>query len=166
MRIRWRTFATRARSRGCTWAGSRSIAVPCSPGGREKRPRHHSDPLARQKGGQDVMVRYVVSAVTALALLAALGVGSIVLGKQSIVAAARIEAPQFEVDPMWPKPLPNHWVIGWATGVTVDAQDHVWIVHQANKLAPGELFGATKAASCCFPAPPVLEFDQAGNLIG
>ena len=112
------------------------------------------------------MKRYFVTAMTALALLAALGAGSVVLVKRSIVAAARVEAPQFEVDPMWPKPLPNHWVIGWATGVTVDAQDHVWIVHQANKLAPGELFGATKAASCCFPAPPVLEFDQAGNLIG
>jgi DNA-binding beta-propeller fold protein YncE len=112
------------------------------------------------------MKRYVVTVVTALALLAVLGVGAVALGTRATVAAAGVQAPQFEVDPMWPKPLPNHWILGWATGVTVDAQDHVWIVHQANKLAPGELFGATKEASCCFPAPPVLEFDQEGNLIG
>src|ERR1700687_1418622 len=112
------------------------------------------------------MKRYFVTAVTALGLVAAFGVGSDALGKRALGAAAGVQAPQWEVAPMWPKPLPNHWVLGWATGVTVDAQDHVWIVHQANKLAPGELFGATKAASCCFPAPPVLEFDQAGNLIG
>ncbi len=68
---------------------------------------------------------------------------------------------------MWPRPLPNHWVLGWATGVTVDAQDHIWIVQQANKLAPGELFGeASVPGSCCFAAPPVLEFDQGGNLVG
>src|SRR6202521_4449420 len=90
-----------------------------------------------------------------LAIVVALAVGSVILGKRATVAAAGVQAPQFEVDPMWPKPLPNHWVLGWATGVTVDAQDHVWIVHQANKLDPGELFGAANAASCCFAAPPV-----------
>ena len=36
----------------------------------------------------------------------------------------------FEVDPFWPKPLPNHWLLGSAIGVSVDAQDHVWIVHR------------------------------------
>jgi len=113
-----------------------------------------------------LMSRYLGPAVTVLALLVVLGVGSVALEKKAIVAAAGAQAPRFEVDPMWPKPLPNHWVIGWATGVTVDAQDHVWIVHQANKLSPGELFGDAKEASCCFPAPPVLEFDQAGDLVG
>jgi hypothetical protein len=68
---------------------------------------------------------------------------------------------------MWPKPLPNHWLLGWVTGVTVDARDHVWIVHQANKLSAGEQFGDKNVpGSCCFAAPPVLEFDQAGNLVG
>ena len=42
------------------------------------------------------------------------------------VAAARVQgaaqAPRFEVDPFWPKPLPNHWVLGNAIGVWVDAR--------------------------------------------
>ena len=45
--------------------------------------------------------------------------------------AAGVQAPRFEVDPMWPKPLPNHWVIGQTIGVSVDAQDHIWIIHRA-----------------------------------
>ena len=47
---------------------------------------------------------------------------------------AAVMAPRFEVDPLWPKPLPNHWVLGQAIGLTVDAQDHVWIVHRDNLL--------------------------------
>jgi len=39
-------------------------------------------------------------------------------------------AAQFTADPMWPKPLPNGWILGSVTGVAVDAQDHVWIVHR------------------------------------
>ena len=37
-------------------------------------------------------------------------------------------APKFVVDPFWPKPLPNRWILGQVAGVAVDAQDHVWIV--------------------------------------
>ena len=69
---------------------------------------------------------------------------------------------------MWPKPLPNHWVIGQTIGVSVDAQDHVWIIHRAGALERMEVYAAANppAAECCAPAPPVLEFDQEGNLIG
>lgn len=77
------------------------------------------------------------------------------------------EAPRFEVDPLWPKPLPNHWVIGSTIGVSVDAQDHVWIVHRPGSLNAKEIYAAQNppAAICCKPAPPVLEFDAAGNLL-
>ncbi len=60
-----------------------------------------------------------------------LGISSVVLGNKASVHAAAVQAPRFEVDPMWPKPLPNHWVIGNAIGVSVDAQDHIWIIHRA-----------------------------------
>ena len=50
-------------------------------------------------------------------------------------------APSFEVDPFWPKPLPNHWVLGSTIGVSVDAQDHVWIIHR-----PGSVEDNFKAA--------------------
>src|SRR5687767_12970854 len=76
-------------------------------------------------------------------------------------------APRFEVDPLWPKPLPNHWVLGSTIGVSVDAQDHIWIIHR-----PGSVEDNFKAAAtnppigrCCTPAPPILEFDQDGNLL-
>lgn len=80
-------------------------------------------------------------------------------------------APMFEVDPLWPKPLPNHWILGSTIGVTVDDQDHVWIVHRGamSMNARNEtpvLNDPPIAEECCVPAPPVLEFDQAGNLVG
>src|SRR5207249_6817283 len=102
------------------------------------------------------------------ALLIALGITSAVLEKRAAVAAAGVEAPQFEVDPLWPKPLPNHWVIGSTIGVSVDARDHVWIVHRPGTLQPKEVSASANppAASCCSSAPPVLEFDAEGNLIG
>ena len=103
-----------------------------------------------------------------LALAGTLGVGSVLLQRHSVVEAAAITAPRFEVDPLWPKPLPNHWLMGQTIGVSVDPQDHVWIIHRAGSLEAAETHAATRLpiAQCCAPAPPVLEFDQAGNLIG
>jgi DNA-binding beta-propeller fold protein YncE len=103
-----------------------------------------------------------------LALAGTLGVGSVLLQKHSVVEAAAVTAPRFEVDPLWPKPLLNHWLMGQTIGVSVDAQDHVWIIHRAGSLDAGETHATTNPpiAQCCAAAPPVLEFDQAGNLIG
>jgi DNA-binding beta-propeller fold protein YncE len=52
-------------------------------------------------------------------------------------AKGAVQAPRFEVDPLWPKPLPNKWILGQTIGVSVDAQDHVWIIHRAGSLEPG-----------------------------
>src|ERR1700680_2161703 len=102
-----------------------------------------------------------------LVLLAALGVGSVLLDKRAAVEASAVQAPMFEVDPLWPKPLPNHWLIGMTIGVSVDAQDNVWIVHRQGSLEKGELHASTNPplAMCCSAAPPVLEFDPSGNLL-
>jgi DNA-binding beta-propeller fold protein YncE len=101
------------------------------------------------------------------ATLLILGISSAVLAKKASDLAGTVQAPKFEVDPLWPKPLPNHWVIGNTIGVSVDAQDHVWIIHRAGSLEAKEIYAAANppAAECCTPAPPVLAFDQAGNLI-
>src|SRR5919108_3717672 len=103
-----------------------------------------------------------------LGLLAALTAGSVMLEKKAKAEATGVQAPRFEVDPLWPKPLPNHWVQGMTVGVSVDAQDHIWIVHRTNSFEPMEIYATAKppAAECCTPAPPVLEFDEDGNLIG
>jgi sugar lactone lactonase YvrE len=82
--------------------------------------------------------------------------------------AAGAQAPRFEVDPFWPKPLPNHWVIGASIGVAVDSRDHVWMIHRGGSLEPTEQYLTMNppAATCCAAAPPVLEFNQAGDLVG
>ena len=77
------------------------------------------------------------------------------------------QAPMFEVDPLWPKPLPNHWLLGSTIGVAVDSRDHVLIIHRGN-LVPNETPAALdppRAEECCFAAPPILEFDPEGNLV-
>ena len=83
------------------------------------------------------------------------------------LSAQSVMAPRFEVDLTWPKPLPNHWILGAAIGVSADAKDHIWIVHRPGSLEPGEMHATTnpRTAHCCAPAPPILEFDQQGNLL-
>ncbi len=100
-----------------------------------------------------------------VAVVAALGVGSAVLQKRAVAAANGTQAPRFEVNPLWPKPLPNHWVIGNTIGVSVDSNDHIWIIHRAGSLEAKETYELTNSARCCTPAPPVLEFDEEGNLL-
>jgi DNA-binding beta-propeller fold protein YncE len=104
-----------------------------------------------------------------LVLLAGLGVTQQVLEKTAAAQSkAAVQAPRFEVDPMWPKPLPNHWVMGNVIGVGIDKQDHVYIIHRgAGSLEPKEIYAAANppASECCLPAPPVLEFDAEGNLV-
>jgi hypothetical protein len=96
-----------------------------------------------------------------------IAVAAVVVASASILGQA---PPTFQVDPLWPKPLPNHWLLGSVTGVAVDAQDHIWVVHRGydSMTARTEIGAATTpktADECCVPAPPILEFDQAGNLV-
>jgi hypothetical protein len=114
--------------------------------------------------------RKVVWAAVAVAV-AGLGIGQAMIDRTT--AQAR-QAPKFEVDPFWPKPMPNNWVMGMTIGLTVDDRDHVWVIHRGND--PGNLdrtelalpggAEAPRVSECCLAAPPVLEFDQAGNLVG
>jgi DNA-binding beta-propeller fold protein YncE len=114
------------------------------------------------------MKRNLFAAGAFLGAITSLFIASAMLGKRAVVHAAAAMAPRFEVDPLWPKPLPNHWILGQTIGVSVDGNDHIWIIHRAGSLEPGEQHATTSppTAQCCAPAPPVLEFDQQGNLIG
>jgi len=102
-----------------------------------------------------------------VALLVALGAGQHLFERKA-AAQGTVQAPRFEVDPFWPKPLPNNWVIGRAIGIGVDSQDHVWIVHRPDTLLPTENAADHKppTGACCSAAPPVLEFDPSGTLVG
>ena len=73
--------------------------------------------------------------------------------------------PTFEPDPSWPKHLPNNWMFGQVSGVAVDSHDHVWVIHRPRTTEEHDNYLRDKTADCCAPAPAILEFDQAGNLI-
>jgi DNA-binding beta-propeller fold protein YncE len=106
-----------------------------------------------------------------VAVLAALAARDAHVSRIAAQGRGSVQLPAFQVDPLWPRPLPNHWILGSITGVAVDSQDHIWIVHRGldslNLVTEAGL--ATNPPSgetCCAPAPPVLEFDPAGNLVG
>ena len=105
--------------------------------------------------------------VLALVVLTAAGV----LVARELAGQSRnsVQAPYFEVDPMWPRPLPNHWVLGSTIGVSVDERDHVWIIHRGSATLGNNEKGLElnpPTGECCAGAPPVLEFDPEGNLVG
>ena len=113
--------------------------------------------------------RNLVVGSTLLALLCMLGIAQQMFTQSAAAQAkAGVQAPRFEVDPMWPKPLPNHWIYGNVIGVGVDKNDHVYIIHRgAGSLEPKEIYATTTPPSseCCVPAPPVVEFDADGNFV-
>jgi hypothetical protein len=94
-----------------------------------------------------------------------LAAGALLIGFTALAAAA--DVPKFEVDPSWPKPLPNNWTLGQVAGVAVDERDHVWIMQRPRSLSRLEAAAAQKPprAKCCVPAPPVIEFDPEGNVV-
>jgi hypothetical protein len=68
-----------------------------------------------------------------LALFVTLGIGQAMLEKTAEAQGkGAVQAPRFEVDPLWPKPLPNHWILGSTIGVWVDTDDHIWIIHRSS----------------------------------
>ena len=75
--------------------------------------------------------------------------------------------PQFNVDPYWPKPLPGNWMLGQVAGIAVDRNDNIWIVHRPSSLLDDEKGAQLNppTTKCCIAAPPVLQFDSAGNLL-
>jgi hypothetical protein len=126
-----------------------------------------------------------------IAALGLLGITERVL-EQSAEAQAKsaVQVPIFEVDPFWPKTMPQKWVFGQTIGLGIDEKDQVWIIHRGND--PGNLDGTefahppagqapggagpgaakggyyqpgSQVSECCDPAPPVVAFDQAGNVV-
>lgn len=121
---------------------------------------------------------------------AVLGGGWFLLSQPGKVSAQSVvkQAPMFEVDPFWPRPLPNHWVTGSTIGLSVDAQDRVWTIHRPNTVEdnfkaaditvgdergrdpealpgkPGDQMPAgTPIGACCKVAPPVLSTTRRGT---
>jgi DNA-binding beta-propeller fold protein YncE len=75
--------------------------------------------------------------------------------------------PRYAVDATWPKPLPNNWILGQVAGIATAKDDTIWLIHRPASLTEDER-GSTltpKRSKCCSAAPPVLQFDRAGNLL-
>jgi len=101
-------------------------------------------------------------------VLVALLAGVYAMWRAPDIGTGTVMAPYFEVDPLWPKPLPNHWLLGSTIGVSVDDQDHVWILHRGSSTLDDNERGLELdpvRGECCAGAPPVLEFDAEGNLL-
>src|SRR3954471_19412929 len=115
------------------------------------------------------MKRNVAIGTSLLTLLGALALGQNVLQRTAEEQAkGGTMAPRFEVDPIGPKPLPNHWIYGNVIGVGVDTKDNVYIIHRgAGSLEAKEIYATTNPPSseCGVPAPPVVEFDAAGTFV-
>ena len=116
------------------------------------------------------MTKRIKLAVGASLTLAVAAMGAQWLTEEPAVAqsGAMVETPTFEVDPFWPKPLPNNWIIGRSIGVEVDDRDHVFMVHRDQDSMFGgitEIGLKMGVSECCTPAPPILEFDPEGNLV-
>jgi DNA-binding beta-propeller fold protein YncE len=112
--------------------------------------------------------RHLLIGATFVVAIGILAVAEVLL-QQAVTAqegGGTVRAPRFEVDPLWPKPLPNHWLLGSTIGVWVDERDHIWIIHRSSAtLDENEKGVELKTAECCAGAPPVLEFDAEGNLV-
>lgn len=110
--------------------------------------------------------RSLILAMSLVAVLAGLGAAQAAL--QSAADGHTVEAPIFEVDPLWPMPLPGNWLLGSAIGVGVDSRDHIFVIHRRESLNARTEAGAAAdppTGECCIAAPNILEFDPDGNLV-
>ena len=103
-------------------------------------------------------------------------------------ASSTGKTPGFVVDPAWPQPLPNNWLLGQIGGLYVDQHDHIWVYNRPRTMTTEEAgletaiagakdengqpingLGQPRAygpiADCCKAAPSVLEFDADGKLL-
>src|SRR5262245_33353718 len=143
-----------------------AVAMAC----RDEPPPTLMIPLRDSVAATLFHARTAMKCVTAIGagVMAALllSLGARAWAMQGGPAKPRAESiPQFQYDATWPKALPANWVLGQVAGVAVDAKDHIWIIHRPWSLTDDEKFATTDppGASCCVPAPAVVEFDQAGN---
>ena len=78
--------------------------------------------------------RKLVVGAAFVAVLLALGAGQAMF---DYAAAQAKQVPRFEVDPFWPKTMPNNYVMGMTIGIGISSDDHVWVIHRGND--PGNL---------------------------
>ena len=111
--------------------------------------------------------RKLLSGVALAGSIIALGIGQAVLQDKAVAQRPMVQAPVFEVDPMWPKPT-GGLLLGQTIGLWADEQDHIWVIHRGSATLHNNEKGAElnpPIAQCCKGAKPVLAFDPEGNLV-
>ena len=103
-------------------------------------------------------------------VLVVLGASVGIVGRAQVVTGQAVDesgAPQYRVDPFWPKPLPNRWSMQQVTGISVDPMDHVWFLNRPNAPEQDEIGGDGNPAPvlCCVRGPELIELDQQGNVL-
>ncbi len=74
------------------------------------------------------------------------------------------DIPSYTNDPSWPKPFPNHWVLGQIGGLAIDRQDRIWVLQRALPYSVDEK-GTKHDLAPTARMPAVLVFDTEGNLL-
>ena len=74
--------------------------------------------------------------------------------------------PRFVADAAWPT-MPDDRMFGQVPGLALDADDNVWILQRPNSLGFSDtgLAQSPPIAVCCRPAPHLLQFSPAGELL-
>ena len=116
----------------------------------------------------------------AMALFVGLSLGLAAIWAQpakSPKSSKETAAPFFKYDGSWPKlPLPNKWAFEGVTGLTVDKDDLIWVLHRPTDFDMDNIHHVRETtenyaalnpptASCCVKPVAVLAFDEAGNLV-
>ena len=126
-------------------------------------------------GGKTVMtsVKFIAASM-GVGLLVSLGGCAASEQEAGDTSPAAASVPTFAYDKTFPKPLPNSWKLGTVIGVSVDSRDHIWIIQRPSTLMNSERETTNTSFYGPFrgpisgqgrPAPPVIEFDQEGNVV-
>ena len=92
------------------------------------------------------------------------------MGRAQVVPGQLLDengAPQYRVDPFWPKPLPNRWSMQQVTGISVDSMDNVWFLNRPSAPENDEISGegTPSPVLCCVKGPELIQLDQQGNVL-
>jgi hypothetical protein len=103
-------------------------------------------------------------------LVAVLAATAGIVGRAQVVTGQVVDesgAPQFRVDPFWPKPLPNRWSMQQVTGISVDSMDTVWFLNRPNASENDEVDGTDdpRLRLCCVRGPELIAVNQQGSVV-
>jgi DNA-binding beta-propeller fold protein YncE len=115
------------------------------------------------------MMRVSVPIIAGCALTIAASASAQKAATKSVSDSKTVTAPRFEVDMLWPKPMPDRWILGSVTGLAVDSRDHIFVLNVPDYFTARTEIGLSTnppTGECCAVAPAVLEFDPAGNVVG